>query len=314
MKNQAQEVESERNTRARELLKVLNLEKIEENLFRGINETPRKLSGTEQVIGRLFGGQVLAQALAAAYQSIEGLDVHSLHGYFLRPGSIELPVLYEVDRIRDGRSFTTRRVVGIQRGQAIFSMSASFHRVETGFEHAEPMPNVPPPEELADDVVLARALAADSAGADLLSPMATRTRPFHSRSVFPVGSEQWTQARRWNPVWIKFPYTGAAQGGNDLDFVSDRVLNHLLLAYASDMAMVSTAALPVSASVPRNQLSMASLDHALWLHQPDLARDWLLMHKHTSVASASRGLVHAEFFSRDGLLVASVTQEGLLRS
>lgn len=300
--------------RATELLDVLQLEKIEENLYRGANETPA-LPG----YNRLFGGQVLSQALQAAYHTVPMLNIHSLHGYFLRAGSAKLPVLYEVDRIRDGRSFTTRRVVAIQRGQAIFSMSASFQKDEGGMEHADPMPNVPPPEELEDDVEVARRFTADDEQvAGLLSPMAGKPRPFYTRSVFPIGSDAWRAPRRWNPVWIKFrvplPATdGARDTSGEPSADLTMRLRHVLLAYASDMGLVSTASLPHNSDLPRNRLQMASLDHAIWLHRPILNDDWLLLHKHTSAAAGSRGLAHAEFYTREGLLVASVTQEGLLR-
>lgn len=278
--------------RAVELQDILALEPIEQNLFRGRNET--------REFPRLFGGQVLSQALSAAYQTVEGSQVHSLHGYFLRAGTPKLPVLYEVDRIRDGRSFATRRVLGIQRGKAIFSMSVSLHKEEIGFDHALPMPNVPPPEELRDDDVVSAQLPPDTPG---LWPMATVQRPFTMRSVFAYDSPGVGDNRRFNPVWIKFRK----------EVPDDVALHHCLLAYASDMGMVSTATLPHQADVDRSTLQMASLDHGLWLHRPFRVDDWLLFHKHTTVAVGARGLSHAEFFSRDGLLVASVTQEGLVR-
>lgn len=318
--------------KAQRLLQILQLEKIEENLFRGNNELPRSMTPTTQVedaaatsassataaparpeASRLFGGQVLSQALQAAYSTLGTassdavLNFHSLHGYFLRAGTSVLPVLYEVDRIRDGRSFTTRRVVGIQRGSAIFSMSASFQCSETGFEHAHAMPNVPPPEELRDDVLVAQEFAPDDpAVRGFLSPMALQPRAFRTRSVFPIGTEGWREQRRWNPVWLKFCADLPQQQNH-------HTLRHMLLAYASDMGLVSTALLPLNGHTERQQWQLASLDHALWLHRPDLTDDWLLLHKHTSIAQSSRGLVHAEFFNRDGLLVASVTQEGLMR-
>lgn len=312
--------------KALRLLRILNLEKIEENLYRGENELPRQVGvGATGLppVSRLFGGQVLSQALQAAYQTVQhsgdseaaNLDFHSLHGYFLRAGTSSMPVLYEVDRIRDGRSFTTRRVVAIQRGEAIFSMSVSFHRLESGFEHAHSMPNVPPPEELQDDLDVAQSFAPDDpAVRGLLSPMALHPRAFRTRSVFPIGTQGWREPRRWNPVWLKLrAKLPPLESPSDL-----RILQHTLLAYASDMGLVSTAVMPlngqsVTATAKSRGWQLASLDHALWLHRPDLVDDWLLLHKHTSVAEGSRGLVHAEFFDRRGLLVASVTQEGLMR-
>lgn len=292
--------QQQRIARAERLLEVLTLERIEDDLYRGSNEARGHF--------RLFGGQVLAQSLRAAAHTVSGLQVHSLHGYFMRAGDAGRPVVYEVDRIRDGRSFTTRRVVAIQEGHAIFSMSASFQIEEGGFEHAHSMPNVPPPEELEDDLDVVAALKRRHPD---LSPMAGRARPFEMRSVFPLGSSAWLQQRFWNPVWIRFPV--------DVDTVTDnpaagQTLSRVLLAYASDMGLVSTALLPHGGTVPRSGVQMASLDHALWIHRNVPLGDWLLFHKRTSSAGGARGLTHAEFFSRDGVLIASVTQEGLVRS
>ena len=219
--------------RAAELLELLALEPVEQNLFRGRNETRH--------YPRLFGGQVLAQALSAAYATFDGGNVHSLHAYFLRAGSPTRPVLYEVDRIRDGRSFATRRVVGIQHGEAIFSMSLSVHNDEIGFDHALPMPNVPPPEELEDDELVAARLPLDAPG---LSPMAAIARPFHLRSVFPADAPDYLHNRRFNPVWIKFRTTVPPQPA----------MHHCLLAYASDIGLVSTATLPHQQQIERQRL------------------------------------------------------------
>lgn len=183
---------ADRLRKADRLLEIFDLESIEQDLFRGHNEVRSDV--------RLFGGQVLAQALRAAYHTVDGRHAHSLHAYFIRAGDGTRPVLYEVDRIRDGRSFTTRRVVAIQAGEAIFSAAISFQRAEDGFEHAHPMPNVPPPEELADD----QDSAAQLAGQPNLSPLAKRVRPFAMRSIFPLGSPQWQKNRFRNPVWIRF--------------------------------------------------------------------------------------------------------------
>ena len=284
---------AERRALAERLLGILELERIEEDLYRGLNEARGNY--------RLFGGQVLSQALRAAYHTVDGRHVHSVHGYFMRAGNAALPVLYEVDRIRDGRSFTTRRVVAIQEGKAIFSMSVSFQIEESGFEHAASMPNVPPPEELEDDRVAVARMTGDQPN---LSPMAGRARPFETRSVFGLGSPAWEEERLWNPVWIRF----AAPLPED-----DGILARCLLAYASDMGLVSTTALPHARSLTRDRFQMASLDHALWIHRPVPVNEWLLFHKHTSTASGARGLVHAAFYDSAGDLLASVTQEGLVR-
>ncbi len=287
------ESKADRLARAERLLEILKLERIEENLYRGLNEARGNY--------RLFGGQVLSQALKAACETVAGRHPHSVHGYFMRAGNADLPVLYEVDRIRDGRSFTTRRVVAIQEGEAIFSMSVSFQVEEGGFEHAASMPNVPPPEELEDDMLVAARLTGKQPN---LSPMAGRPRPFEIRSVFQLGTPAWEENRLWNPVWIRF----AAPLPED-----DGTLSRCLLAYASDMGLVSTSLLPHARSQPRDRFQLASLDHALWIHAPAPMDEWLLFHKHTSTASGARGLVHAAFYESGGELLASVTQEGLVR-
>lgn len=289
----ADQREAERLARADRLLDILELERIEENLYRGLNEARGQY--------RLFGGQVLAQALRAASKTVEERHAHSVHAYFMRAGDSSRPVLYEVDRIRDGRSFTTRRVVAIQDGKAIFSMSVSFQIDEPGFEHASSMPNVPPAQELEDDMVVVARLAERDPN---LSPMAGRARPFETRSVFAFGSRAWRENRFWNPVWIRF--------ARDLSD-TDEDLRRCLLAYASDMGMVSTSLLPHAEAVPRDRVQMASLDHALWIHRSIPPNSWMLFHKHSSTAAGARGLVHAGFYDQAGSLLASVTQEGLMR-
>ena len=224
--------------------------------------------------------------------------MHSMHGYFLTAGSPQTPVLYEVERVRDGRSFTTRRVVAIQRGKAIFNMDVSFQHEEPGYAHSQAMPNVPHPDELPDDVETARGLAGDIR----LGYFARNVGPFELRSVMPLGSEGWSKERMFNPTWVRFPQQ-----------IDDPVLARCLLAYASDMGVVSTASLPHQTQTPRDRLQLASLDHALWVHRPFAFDDWLLFNKRTTSAGGSRGLIHAEVFHRNGDLVASVTQEGLLR-
>ena len=279
---------------AERLLQLLQLEKIEENLYRGQHE--------ERPDIRLFGGQVLAQALRAACSTVDqSRSPHAIHAYFLKAGSFELPVLYEVDRIRDGGSFTTRRVVAIQGGEAIFNMEASFHKAESGWNHAALMPNVPTYDELEDDVAVVRALDTRD---PRISGMARIERPFELRSVFRPGSDAWAMERRWNPVWMRYRVPVAAD---------DPAVASCLLAYASDMGMVSTATLPRAEAHDRSRLRQASLDHALWIHRPVPINGWLLFHKHTNTAQAARGLNHGEFFAEDGTLVASVAQEGLMR-
>jgi len=295
---------------AENLLEILRLERIERNIFRGANE--------DRMGGRLFGGQVLGQALRAAWNTVEGRFAHSLHGYFIRPGDSSRPVLYDVERIRDGTSFATRRVVAIQNGAAICNLDVSFQVDEEGFSHEDAMPNVPLPEDLEDDVASVRRLAdADPRG----HRWARRERPFESRSVYGMGRERASRERFWNPVWLRFKSRVAA---------SDRALSCCLLAYASDMGMVSTSILPHTSvthalrfapgavaarqdDTSRARVQMASLDHALWIHRRFVIDDWLLFVKRSSTATGSRGMNHAEFFDRSGQLVASVAQEGLMR-
>jgi len=281
-------------SREARLISILNLKKIDEDLFLGDNES---LS-----VFRLFGGQVLAQAVRAAYQTVKDRHAHSLHAYFLKGGIAEQPVLFEVERVRDGKSFTTRRVVAIQNGDAIFNMDLSFQIEESGFQHSDPMPNVPPPEELADDIEVA--LSLDQAHGNM-SPMAKIKRPFQTRSVFRLGSEEWGKERFSNPVWIKF--RGEVES-------EDQEFSRCLISYASDMGLVSTSTLPHQPDVARDSLQLASLDHSLWIHRDVPIDEWILFHKKTSSANGSRGMNHAEFFSQNGELIASVSQEGLLRS
>jgi len=279
------------------LLRLLRLERIDLDLFLGQNEN--------RGMARLFGGQVLSQALRAACTTVDSDRApHSMHGYFLRAGDPDRPVLYEVDRIRDGRSFTTRRVVAIQDGKAIFNMSVSLQIAEEGMTHAQQMPNVPPPEELENDLSRAAAEPEDN---PRLSPGAHRERAFEMRHVI----APWEAGdRMFSPVWMRF---NEALDSDDSTDSTDSALEYSLLAYASDEALVSTAALPHVDSMPRSALMLASLDHALWIHRKPSFDDWILFAKRTSTARGARGLSHAEFFSRDGELLASVTQEGLLR-
>ena len=281
------------------LLNLLQLEQVDDNLFRAENEPENGQ--------RIFGGQVIAQALIASSRTLDGYRMHSCHAYFLRPGDNNKPVLLDVERVRDGRSFAMRRVVAIQNGQAIFNMDISFHIDEPGFQHSEPMPNVPTPQELRPDDEVAKAL--DGSDADpRLSPMAKLERPFEMRSVFQGGSVEWAENRSWSPVWIRY------RGELDLSSDETPILNAALLAYASDMGLVSTGFLPHQSITNRSKLQMASLDHSLWIYRDIPITKWLLFHKRTTTAANSRALVHADFFSEEGVLIATTTQEGLLRA
>lgn len=284
---------------ARRILEILELERVEENLYLGASELGES---EDEPGGRLFGGQVLAQALEAALRTVpEDRLPNSVHGYFLRPGVSSRRVLYEVERIRDGRSFLTRRVVAIQNGAAILNLDVSFQGVETGLDHADSMPNVPFPDQLADDLEVARAAPVD----DLrYPPWARRGRAFETRSVYRVDDPRNRVETFWNPMWIRFRLH---------EEIRERTHRHALLAYASDMGMVAASAVPHRREVARAQLMMASLDHALWFHRPFSMDDWLLFVRRSSTAVGARGMDHGEFFSTDGRLVASVSQEGLMR-
>lgn len=272
---------------ANELLEILDLEPIDANLFRGQNDTVHRQ--------RLFGGQVLAQAIAAANKTVDSERLcHSAHGYFLRPGRPEMPVLYRIERIRDGRSFTTRRIVALQNGEAIFSMDASFQVLESGLEHQIAAPDLPAPEDLRDDVVVMKERG-------VTHPWALRDRPFECRSIAQLDDAE--KNRHDNPVWIKFRETAPKPASEQQQ----------LLAYASDMGFVGTSFLPHQKEENRDHLQMASLDHALWFHtDPDLS-DWQLFYRECTNTEAARGFIRGEFYDRQGRLVASAMQEGLIR-
>ncbi len=273
-----------------ELLDLLDLETIEDNLYRGRNE---RHGGP-----RVFGGQVLAQALAACGRTVEGRFPHSLHGYFLRPGNSRLPILFDVDRIRDGSSFNTRRVRGIQNGEAIFAMSASFQMEEAGLEHQFPSPDWPPPEQLEDDTVVARRLQGTDPN---VMPWATRERPFESRSVYPLGAP--APEAPIKPGWYRL--RSPVDGGP--------MLQACLLAYCSDMGLMSTSLVPHMASTPRSHIIGASLDHAMWFHRPPKVDEWFLYDRDSPSASASRGFNRGAFYDHEGRLLASIAQESLIR-
>jgi len=275
------------------LLSILDLEPLEYNLFRGLSPQ----------VGwqRVFGGQVIGQALVAAARTVEGRGAHSLHGYFMRPGDPSIPIIYEVDRIRDGRSFATRRVVATQHGKAIFSMSASFQLDEDGLDHQLAMPVVPPPEELPSESEL-KALIIESAP-EPIKRYWQRERPLELR---PVDFRHYVSREPLEPVqqvWIRA--TGKLPDDPDI--------HRSVLAYASDMTLLDTALYPHGRSVFDRDMQAASLDHALWFHRPFRVDDWLLYNEDSPSASGGRGFSRGSLFSRDGMLVASVAQEGLIR-
>lgn len=277
-----------------DLVSLLSLEKIEQNLYRGQSQ--------DLGWGVVFGGQVLGQALMAAIRTVpDARPVHSLHAYFLRPGDVSAPIVYDVDRIRDGSSFTTRRVVAIQHGEAIFNLAASFQKAETGFEHQDAMPSVPPPESLpTDQDRLTRQLDAIP---DFLRYRATAERPFESRTVEDDNPMLPGKHPPERHVWFRTAH----------QLPDDPALHQAMLAYASDYALLGTALKPHSVTWVTPGMQVASLDHALWFHAPFRADEWLLHAMHGSRTGASRGLVLGRIFTRDGRLVASTAQEGLTR-
>jgi acyl-CoA thioesterase II len=276
-----------------DLLHLLELERIEENIFRGESRD----IGSPQV----FGGQVLGQALTAANYTVDGRTAHSLHAYFLRRGDVTAPIVYDVDRARDGKTFSNRRVVAIQHGRPIFNMTASFQEAEAGLEHQIPMPDVPGPDGLADQSDIS-ARAAEQMPAKLRRYL-TQERPFMFRPVEPIDllTPRKTEPRRH--VWLK-----------TVDHVGDDPkLHRNLLAYVSDYQLLATAMLPHGVRFEHGNVQMASLDHALWFHRPFRVDDWLLYALDSPTATGARGLARGHFFARDGRLVASTAQEGVIR-
>ena len=275
------------------LLSILDLEQLEHNLFRG--RSPQ--DGWQ----RVFGGQVIGQALVAAERTVEDRMAHSLHAYFMRPGDPAVPIIYEVDRIRDGRSFNTRRVVAIQHGHAIFSMSASFHLEEDGFEHQTEMPDVPKPEDLPslNDI---KEQFLDKMPANIKRYF-ERERPIELR---PVDSSRFFDLKKRpsrQSIWIR---------ATD-KLPDDAALHQCALAYASDFSLLDTALVAHGRLLFDPGLMMASLDHAMWFHRPSRADSWLLYTMDSPAANGARGFCRGSIFTPDGVLVASVAQEGLIR-
>ena len=277
----------------RGLIELLDLEPIEVNLFRG--RSPQ--DGWQ----RVFGGQVLGQALVAAGRTVEGRAAHSFHAYFLRPGDPKLPILYDVDRIRDGSSFTTRRVVAIQHGKAIFNLAASFQVDEPGLEHQIEMPDVPPPEGLLNEVELRRRHI--DRIPERFHATFLRDRPIEVRPIDPVDEFAPEKRPPFQNVWFR-----AVDALPD-----DRALHQCVLAYASDLTLLDTSNLPHGVSWWSEKFQTASLDHAMWFHRPFRADEWLLYAQDSPRAAGARGFNRGSVFTRAGELVASVTQEGLIR-
>jgi acyl-CoA thioesterase-2 len=277
-----------------ELLSLLQLERIEDNLFRGESRD----IGTRYV----FGGQVLGQALSAAQQTVDGdRGAHSLHAYFLRAGDIDKPIVYHVERTRDGGSFSVRRVTAIQHGQTIFNFSASFQIDESGVEHQLPMPAVPKPE----DVEPTTALPADELAKlpPKLQRWFGRSGPFEFRHVYPRDELNPPKRPPFQQVWFRL--TGAV--------ADNPVLHRALLAYASDFHLIGTTMFPHGISFLQRNVQVASLDHAMWFHRPFRVDQWLLYSCDSPTAQDGRGLARGMIYSEDGRLVASTAQEGLVR-
>jgi acyl-CoA thioesterase-2 len=276
-----------------ELLSILDLEPLEHNLYRGLSPQ----------VGwqRVFGGQVIGQALVAANRTVEGRAAHSLHAYFLRAGDPAVPIIYEVDRIRDGGSFSTRRVVAIQHGHAIFSMAASFHKEEAGLEHQLAMPDVPPPEDLPSEAELKEKLIER-----VPAPVKAYWQAERPIEIRPVDLSRYFSRDKHGPsqlVWIKA--TGTL-GDNP-------ALHQCVLAYASDFTLLDTALIAHGRFVFDPNLMLASLDHAVWFHEPFRADEWLLYSQDSPSSGASRAFCRGTLFTRKGRLVASTAQEGLVR-
>ena len=272
-----------------DLVALLDLERIEVNHFRGHNLDEKRV--------RIFGGQVAGQALVAAGRTVPSdRFVHSLHAYFLRPGDPTTPVLYVVDRIRDGRSFTTRRTVAVQHGEAIFHLSASFQLPEEGPEHQDPMPAAPDPEQLPTFSERFRPHA------EVLGDWYARPRPIDTRYTVPLRRGREPQPPR-QQVWFRA----------DGELPEDPLLHACVLAYASDMTLLDSVLLPHGIRWTDEKFMGASLDHAMWFHRPFRTDRWLLYDQASPSATGARGLSRGEIFDREGRLVVSVVQEGLVR-
>ena len=276
-----------------DLVGLLRLEQIEDNIFRGDSRD----IGSPQV----FGGQVIGQALSAAQNTVDDRVAHSLHAYFLRRDDVSAPIIYEVDRARDGRSFSNRRVVAIQHGRPILNLAASFQNPEEGLEHQFDMPDVPGPEGLKDLTEVAKDMLDHIPSK--MRRFLTDKRPFEFRHVEPVDFEHPGKAPPKKHVWIR----AVAK------LPDNPVLHQNLLTYVSDYELLGAATLPHGLSFTRGSVIMASLDHALWFHSDVRMDEWLLYAMDSPSSSGARGLARGQLFTEDGRLVASTTQEGLIR-
>ncbi|HVE98598.1 MAG TPA: acyl-CoA thioesterase II [Mycobacteriales bacterium] len=275
------------------LVTLLDLESIEVNIFRGRT--------AETGLPRVFGGQVAAQALVAAGRTVDpGRPVHSLHAYFLRPGDPAVPIVYEVDRIRDGRSFTTRRVVAIQHGEAVFHLSASFHVAEPGLEHQVEMPAAPDPETLPTFAERMKPWAAEMGRRfELLRPIDIRYVDDPPRAAREGGATREPRQQVWMRADGRLP--------------DDPLVHVCAVTFASDFTLLDSVLLAHGKAWGRNDIRGASLDHAMWFHRPFRADEWLLYDQESATASGARGLARGHIFSADGRLLVTVVQEGMIR-
>lgn len=277
------------------LIGILDLEKIEEDIYRG--------SSPNVGWQRVFGGLVISQALVAAQRTVVGNRfVHSLHSYFLRPGDPSVPILYEVERIRDGSSFSTRQVKAIQHGKPIFTLSASFQHDEPGFAHLSTMPDVPPPEELGDPALVAEKFLMGAP--EHIKRYWLRERPFEMRPVSLTHYISDAPLPALQHIWVK----------PNGEIPHDRALQSAFLAYLSDMTLLDTSLFPHGRSVFDRSLQVASIDHAMWFHSDEKIDDWFLYTQDSPFAGGARGLSRGSIYSRAGRLIASVAQEGLIRN
>ena len=276
-----------------ELTELFDLERIELNLFRG--------HSPDDGWRRIYGGQVLGQALAAASHTVDDRSCHSFHAYFLRAGDPKVPILYEVDRARDGRSFTARRVIAIQHGRQILNMAASFQIAEEGLEHQDAMPEVPDPEALDSIVELVK--RTDDPLRKEYWTYIVRSRPVEFRPVVPAEAPDSARSAAVQHVW--FRTTGPVP--------DDTVVQQSMLAYMSDFSLLDTATHPHGVNFLHPRMQVASLDHAMWFHRPFRAQEWLLYAIDSPSAGGARGFARGSIFDRDGRMVASVAQEGLIR-
>ena len=275
------------------LLEILDLEALDHNQFRG--QSPNV------DWQRVFGGQVIGQALVAAFRTVEERNVHSLHCYFMRPGDPNFPITYDVDKIRDGRSFTTRRVVALQHDKPIFSLSASFQIAEEGYDHQINMPDIPQPEDLPNEQELKEKYL--TFAPQNVKDYWSRPRPIEIR---PVSLEHYFSDKKLEPaqhIWIR----------TTSPVPEDQLRSTAVLAYLSDMTLLDTSLYAHGTSIFDKQLQVASLDHAMWFHRKADFSDWILYTQDSPSASGARGFTRGSLYTRSGTLIASVAQEGLIR-